>query len=223
MLRWALALYFLGVTLLLFNLLKVNSLHDITANEVAPLAAILGAVVPLFIFYKDKRSFESEWIANQAEFFLEKAYETLAEGMRNGIPENSRSKWILTARFLLTAQSLKSHITNPTHLSVVQGKEHYWRQKFFLLLKVENGTFTEDYFSENRRNTLAWRPKEKAPLSLESVTAVYRFVQWPEESADFLDEVRPFSNEELENMIGGTWENLARFLSKVQSDSPDTD
>lgn len=125
---------------------------------------------------KDKEVFE------QAIQSLRWAYETVADGMENGIPDPCRLKWLTGARHISRYYKLKELLLTDTYKLICEENEEYWRHKFYVLLD-QKALRTKQYYMD--KSQVEW-PEN---IELTSAMVVNDFANWQESKIDPLDDI----------------------------------
>lgn len=129
---------------------------------------------------KDKEIFE------QAIQSLKWAYETITEGMENGIPDPSRLKWLTGARHISRYYKLKELLLTETYKLICEENEEYWRHRFYVLLD-QQALRNKQYYMDTSQSE--W-PEN---IELKSAMVINDFSNWQESKVDPLDDIEKSS------------------------------
>jgi hypothetical protein len=181
------------------------------------LAVLSGALVALLVWIWNIRRQNSEDLLKESKSFFEKSFETLNVLDDQGRPQNDRMRWLWSARLLKVAEQIGNDIELKSHRSLYEEIRNYWRSKFRDLVEPQDDGFPEEYYAEQPGHLLIYDPyHDRRPLDLASVAVIYRFVQWPKERFDLLDNEPPFSREEIDRMYNFGPCGLGKLLRKVE-------
>ena len=125
---------------------------------------------------KDKEVFE------QAIQSLRWAYETITDGMVDGIPEPCRLKWLTGARHISRYYKLKEFLLTDTYRLICEENEEYWRHRFYVLLD-QQALKNKRYYMDEAQNE--W-PEN---IELKSAMVINDFASWQESKIDSLDSI----------------------------------
>jgi len=125
---------------------------------------------------KDKEIFE------QAIQSLRWAYETITDGMVDGIPEPCRLKWLTGARHISRYYKLKEFLLTDTYKLICEENEEYWRHRFYFLLD-QQALRNKQYYMDEAQDE--W-PEN---IELKSAMVINDFANWQESKVDPLDTI----------------------------------
>lgn len=125
---------------------------------------------------KDKEVFE------QAIQSLRWAYETVTDGMENGVPDPCRLKWLTGARHISRYYKLKELLLTDTYKLICEENEEYWRHKFYVLLNQQALRVKQYYVDESNG-------KWPENIELKSAMIINDFANWQEYKIDPLDDI----------------------------------
>ena len=146
---------------------------------------------------KEQEKAKSETYSKHAILSIERAYNVITNnGTRDG-PEKNRLEWLTCARWLSVSSRLASKISVPSLQEIFEDEQEYWRNQFYDFFKphdIHNFACNINNFNETERGA-------GDALEKRSVTVIYKFVQWPENRADPIDEHEPYTQDEIDGMV----------------------
>jgi hypothetical protein len=148
---------------------------------------------------REREVTDNESYFRHAVSSLERAYATLSP-TEAAQPAHDRWAWLSCARLLLAASHASQKITPASSglKQLYEGEVEHWRHQFYLLLKPStlNGVGGDSaYFADNSGSQM--------PIDERSIRVIYNFAQWPECYKDPIDDVPPYTDEELDRMRFG--------------------
>jgi hypothetical protein len=205
-LSFGMFMYLLVKAIICHANLEYYAHHLISPMLVAGVLAALLAVTANMVHSRSREYLD------EASSLLKRAYDTLAQLNEKGLPKNDRFIWLTAARLILASDELAKKIDLKNHRRIYQETRMYWRGRFFDLLRIDKGFFPQDYFAESPEHTFLWGEGVRPPLSIPSITVIYRFIEWPTDAPDPIHGVPPFSSSEIERMENLGINGLAAHL-----------
>jgi hypothetical protein len=169
---------------------------------------------------------------NQSRINLTEARRTLESAVNDFLskkdqllrPIGDRRHWLTFARGVSMARSFGTQITNPTMRRTWEETEHYWRERVYDVLSPVFESYPADYYGymdeADFHKNLAFSPGDREPVAEKSAAFVYRWVKWPDDRPDPLNETPKFSDEELERMEGFGPRGCAAYFKKLRTWRP---
>ena len=186
----------------------------------------IGAAVAYYVHYASTKRLESDDYLRKSINMLEEAYELLVDPDDDRIPNNDRLAWLSSARLIKRSLVISKRITVLSHKEIFSDTSQYWRWNFHSLLR-----FNEDYLPESFFRGVSWSPastnrntvspaggasrvirRQSDALDQRSLTVIYRFMEWPSDLEDPLNDVTRLSEEELHRLDTFRSAALARYL-----------
>ncbi len=126
----------------------------IPVSALSSLTVLAGVLVALVVYFWNRSVYEetmrrqdSDDLLKESQSFFEKAFETLNNVLDDqGRPENSRMRWLTSARLLKVAEHIGSNIDLKSHKYLYEEIRDYWRTRFRDLVEPRGEGFSEDYF-----------------------------------------------------------------------------
>ena len=219
MLRLLIYLFTLNTALIsvwsLWRLFEGPSLF--TVAEVTPPLIAGGVLVALLTLLFNRQRNQSEDYLGHAQDLLEKAYSRLAVLDDKGRPQNKRLNWLTAARLIKSAQAIANKIEEPSHREIWKEQLNYWRGKFYDLIFPNMEGFPPDYYAEKPEHMFVHGGDDRDPLSLTSLTVLYRFIRWPEGQEDPIQGEPAFTEKETGRMLGFGPQGLGKLLQQVDN------
>lgn len=188
----------------------------ISPAEIAPFFVAAGVLLALVSLLLNRRREASKDYLESASDLIEKAYEVLNDRDDEGRPRNSRINWLTSARLLRKSEEIAKRITDTSHVQIWKEKLEYWRGKFHDLIYPSPAGFPSAYYAEKPEHLFAWSDDAREPLSLKSLSVLYRFVRWPAGHDDPLKNESGFSDEEIQRMAAFGPRGLGELLEDFQ-------
>lgn len=183
--------------------------------EVAPLIVLAGVITAVLAFVFNLRRARSEDTLEAAADLLEKAYDALTG--KDGVPTNRRHAWLSAARLIATAEKLSKHIVESSHRTIYGEKREYWRGQIYdLIFPSPPEGLPSSFYAEKPEHLIAHSGRVRDPLSEKSLAYMYRFIRWPEGTADPIGEVPAFTLEEVERMCAFGPRGLGALLAEAR-------
>lgn len=220
----------LSVTLLVYAFLRgiiCSAGFEYYSSSVASSVLFSGVLAALLAVTASMVYSRSKDYMEGASSLLSKAYDALSELDENGLPRNDRVTWLTTARFILASQELAKNVDLKNHKRILHETEMFWRGKLFDLLRIDKGSFSSEYYAVSSERTMVWSEGIRAPISARSLAVIYRFVEWPKDASDPIQNVAVFSGPEIDRMEILGLEGLvshfrtANELLEEKEDAPD--
>lgn len=164
-----------------------------------PLA--LAGFIALLITIQEQRAFaqDEQNKSNDLKYFesaqqcLKRAYETIKPIPAVNSPPKNRTAWLTSARWLLTANTIASKIsdTSPSLKEAFELEAEHYRLLFSDLLKPNqmDSVFSEKEFFVG--------DSSGSGIEERSVRVILKFMEWPEEKNDALHDVPLYTREEV--------------------------
>lgn len=185
-------------------------------SEVSPFLTALGVLVALLTLLRNGDRAASEDYLESARDLIAKAYQTLNVIDDGGRPKNNRMHWLTSARMIRTAEHIGSKISVQSHKEIWVEELEYWRGRFYDLIHTDIEGFPETYYAEKPEHMDGYTSGVREPLSEKSLAVLYRFIKWPQDRPDSLQDECVFSDEEIETMSLFGPRGLGRLLEKVR-------
>ena len=214
----------IAITIILLIYIILNSIYVIQNREKLSLAALNQLLVSIGVFIATISLAHNMMLKNSEEYLkkaksmLEEAYEVLSQKGDDGKPKNDRYNWITAARLIYKAQKLSKKLIFNWQKEIYIEYEQYWRWKFWGLLEMDSGSFPLYYFTEDIESSQVWRPEQRAPISIKSITVVYRFLRWPKGVEDPLHDLKLLSIDEVNSFETLDISGMTSYLKESRSD-----
>jgi hypothetical protein len=209
----------LGIDLLLVTaqlIRAVTSGVSVSFGDAGPLLVAAGVFTALVSIALTARRNASKDFLEAAAELLERAHTTLAQLDDKGRPKNSRLNWLASARFLRAAEQVAANISEPSHVKIFREQREYWRARFYDLISPTYDGFPSAYYAEKPEHMLGHGADVRSPLSERSLTVLYRFVRWPKDFADPIENEPEFTENEIEKMRAFGPRGLGELLASVR-------
>ena len=175
--------------------------------------SFIGLLTMIYYQWKQIHK-ESKWKNNEiycahAVNFMKRAFEVISNNGKATIPIKSRQDWLTCARFLLTAKNFSRKIDENSIKEKFWDEEEYWRMRFYNLFKpTDLNAFSTDsqYFSNPSETT-------DDCIDKRSIAVIYRFIDWPEDRPDPIDNVEKFTEQEIKKMHFGMY-GIKEYIKK---------
>ena len=184
--------------------------------DLGPLLVAAGVLTALVAFLGNLGRARSEDVMKAATDLLEKAYEKLAPTDGSTQPTNRRLSWLSAARLIVTAEKLASAITEPSHQLIYRETREYWRTRLYELIWPSIEGLPSSFYAESPEHMIAYSGDVREPLSEKSLAFLYRFVRWPDNTADPLGDELTFTEEEVERMLSFGPRGLGSLFAEVR-------
>ena len=200
---------------------EINSSSNVitsTPKYLNSLIISVGILIALITLIHNTVRNSSMDFLDKSTSLLQQAYSIFSDEIdENGRPNNDRLHWLTVARMIQSGLDLSQKISLKSHKKIFQEVRQFWRWKFSIILHINEGSFPLEYFAEKPEHALIWSPQtDRAPLALESLGVIYRFVRWPENIEDPIEKVPMFSKEEIKLMKKFGPYGLAEYLESVE-------
>lgn len=214
--------YLVFVIFIVFFFLLYYEFFDIKTltTYLNSMTIFLGVAVALLtLTFNSSRSTSKEYL-DKSISLLEDAYTLFTKKLTpEDWPKNDRLLWLTVARMLHTSNDLGSKIKYKSHRNIYKVTKQFWSYRFYDILKIEEDSFPATYFAEKPEHLILYNPrKDQVPLSLKSISVLYRFAKWPEELKDPLSDISTFSEEEIEKMCDFGPRGLGNHLKAVMEE-----
>src|SRR3990167_5955428 len=174
---------------------------ETTPADASPFLILMGVLTALLTLATNQARSESEDYLESACDLLTKCYDTLSKRKdENGRPARSRIGWLTAARLLVTAEEVGKLITIKSHQLIWQQTREYWRGQFRDLINPEPDGFPASYYAASGKEFMFGTDGQNQPLAESSLTALYKFIEWPKGTMDPLKKESRFTDEEVEEM-----------------------
>lgn len=177
-------------------------------NSTQPLTLLAVGAALLTLVYNVRRHISEDY-CKEARAYLEKAYDTLKPSKPGDPPINDRLLWLTSARMLKTSENLSNKILFDSHRDAYIEDRQYWRTKFWNIIK----SLPSEYYAEKPEHLIMHNAQDRAPLAESSLYVIYKFMEWPKDYQDPLDNYR-FTDEEIETMQVRGPRGLGDLLAK---------
>ena len=182
------------------------------------IAVSIGVYVAVWVHYSNILWRRSETYLEKCEELLEKSYNNFVAVLDDEArPINSRRNWLNTARMLQASIILSKKISDQGHKDTYIEIEQYWRGRFYDILHPSMEAYPEKYYAGTPETFLVYGRGDQEPLAEQSLSAIYRFVKWPEYAADPLQSVTRFTEDEIERFIDFGPRGLGRLMQAVNN------
>ncbi|WP_417783775.1 hypothetical protein [Terasakiella pusilla] len=159
---------------------------------------------------EDQNKTNSEAYLKYAILAIERAYNVISDNETRDSPVKDRLEWLTCGRWLVVSNKFSKKITDENVYEIFEDEQEFWRIKFYNFFKPhELGGFSQSIsnFQEDRVGS-------GNSLDSKSVTTIYKFIEWPEDRADPIDDQELYTEEEVEqlNRLGkvGLYQYLKR-------------
>lgn len=198
-------------------------------QAVAAAGALLGISVAALTYALNshKHVADTEWnrsklAMDSAITLVERAYEILTvDDKEKTPPPNDRYVWLTSARHILASQGISKDITESTHKKVFEEHLEYWRTRFYSVLSPlgkAGGPMPEAYFAEKPEHVVfAYSDGVRSPIAEKSLAVIFRFIEWPKDKEDRLQDVPLFTDEEIKHYRLFAHEGLGRHLELIRA------
>lgn len=200
--------------LLISRLLQQTATTSIV--DIGPLIVAAGVLTALVAFLVNLRRARSEDLLEAAIDLLEKSYEKLAPTEDTDQPSNGRRAWLSSGRLILTAERLGKGITEPSHNLIYQETKEYWRTRLHELIFPSIEGLPSSFYAESPEHMISWSGRTRDPLSEKSLAFLYRFIRWPEDALDPLEDESAFTDAEIDKMQSFGPRGLGNLLAEVR-------
>lgn len=191
--------------------------HAISILDLGPLFVAAGALTALAAFLINLRRARSKDILEAAADLLTKGYQSLEADDGSSSPSNRRLAWLTSARLIATAERLGKQISESSHRRIYTEKREYWRSKLYdLIFPSPPAGLPSDFYAERPELMRSYGNEDREPLSERSLAFLYRFIRWPEGTADPIGDVPDFTDAEIEQMQSFGPRGLGRLLAQVR-------
>lgn len=195
----------------------LSSSGNASIVEVGPFVVALGALIALVAFLINLKRARSEDLLDAAIALLEKGYQALEAEAGSKTPSQRRLAWLTSARLLATAESLGDKITESSHRRIYGDTKEYWRSRFYeLIFPSPPAGLPATFYADKPEHMIEYTNDDREPLSERSLAYLYRFIRWPEDTADPIGDVPDFTDGEIEKMQAFGPRDLGRLLAQVR-------
>jgi hypothetical protein len=186
-------------------------------EELTPLIITAGILIALMILMANHRREASKEYLENATDFLSKAYKTLEENKdESNRPINSRLKWLTAARLVRAAKNIGALLTVDSHQRIWIERKEYWRGRFRDLIAPTKEGLPKAYYAETAELiAIGYGDADRPPLSEKSLVELYRFIKWPENKKDPLEN-NVFTEDEIEEMCASGPRRLGQLYKEVR-------
>lgn len=210
----------LGADVALVSVLAASFLaSDLTLTSLAVLAPWLtasGVLAALLAFTINLQRARSEDVLKAAKEQLEKAYESLKPLDESTTPSNRRRDWLTAARLLVTAERMANRLAEESHQLIYREHREYWRGRLYdLIFPNSPHGLPSEFYADHPAHMLGHTGDVRDPISEKSLAFLYRFIKWPDGLPDPLENVKNFSEAEIESMRTFGPRSLGDLLAKV--------
>lgn len=161
------------------------------SSKVLIFVALCAALITLI--YNIRRHLSEDYY-KEAKSQLEKAFYILQENPDKPITRD-RLKWLTCARLLLSADRISKKIIMSSHKHIYKEDKQYWKARFYEIIE----DFSEDFYAGYTGDFFADFVNGRNKISLASVYAVHKFMQWDDDYIDPL-EIKEWSDEQLSDI-----------------------
>ncbi len=145
---------------------------------------------------EDKNKSNSETYSKYAILAIERAYNVISENETRDAPVKDRLEWLTCGRWLAVSNRLSKKITEKNVQEIFEDEQEFWRIKFYNFFKPNEPNSFSHHISNFQETGLG----DGDSLDPKSVTAIYKFVEWPEDRADPINEQELYTEEEIEQL-----------------------